>query len=84
MFPQSTSSNPLQEYSFSLPIRSVQPLIVLYLYVCVSLRKGMCVHAVIGCVQTHVPKSSSLQATKSMNQKPPKFSQIHNNADHKY
>lgn len=84
MFPQSRSSNPLQEYSFSLPIRSVQPLIVLYLYVCVSLRKGMCVRAVIGCVQTHVPKSSSLQATKSMNQKPPKFSQIHNNADHKY
>ena len=39
---------------------------------------------VIGWVQTHVPRSSSLQATKSMNQKPPEFSQIHNNADHKY
>lgn len=54
--------------------------------ICVYVGFGifMCVYVIIGRVQTHDRRSSSLKAMKSINGKPQMFGQIHNNADHKY
>lgn len=63
----------------------VASMIVDFLYECVRVCAFfMCVCVFIGCVQTHGSRLSSIQTMKSMNQKPQEFSQIHNNADHKY